>query len=262
MKVELRTKPGLVPAARAASVEGMPEYWLDSRRPLAALVFLAPLLLIYEVGVLWLGGPDPGAIRNGADCWIRYGFEQIGLDQAWLPPALIVSGLLLWHRYAGDTWRISGETLVGMLAESLLFAFFLVVIGQMTDFVFQSLGSPTLSVGPSAAARAITFVGAGIYEELLFRLCLLPACFGLFRLTGTSTNWAAVLAVLTTSLTFSMAHYVGPAADEMRLFSFTFRTLAGAFFATLFCLRGFGITVGCHAAYDLLVGVLLAARGA
>lgn len=261
MKVDVRPKPRGIPTVRAEPVEVPSEYWTESRRPLAALVFLAPLLLIYEIGVLWYGGPHSEAIRNGADCWIRCGFEQVGLDHAWLPPALIISGLLLWHRYVGDAWTISGETLVGMFAESLLFAFFLVMIGQMTDFVFQSLGSPTLSVPNSAAARAITFVGAGIYEELLFRLCLLPACFGLFRLTGTSNGWAAVLAVLTTSLTFSMAHYIGPAADEMRLFSFTFRTLAGAFFATLFCVRGFGITVGCHAAYDLLVGVLLAARG-
>jgi membrane protease YdiL (CAAX protease family) len=62
---------------------------------------------------------------------------------------------------------------------------------------------------------------------------------------------------LVTSLMFSLAHYVGPTAETMVLFTFTFRALAGVFFAALFVTRGFGITVGCHAAYDLLVGVLM-----
>ena len=65
------------------------------------------------------------------------------------------------------------------------------------------------------------------------------------------------MALLATSLLFSAAHYVGPAADTFSLFSFTFRLLAGLFFAVLFVIRGFGVTAGCHAAYDVLVGVLL-----
>jgi len=66
-----------------------------------------------------------------------------------------------------------------------------------------------------------------------------------------------VLAVFTTSVLFSAAHYVGPAADHLNLFSFVFRATAGVFFALLFVARGFGITAGSHAAYDLFVGVLI-----
>ena len=67
-----------------------------------------------------------------------------------------------------------------------------------------------------------------------------------------------MLAVVSTSLLFSLAHHVGPTGEALRLFPFTFRTLAGLFFAGLFVVRGFGITVGTHAAYDLLVGLLMA----
>jgi membrane protease YdiL (CAAX protease family) len=69
---------------------------------------------------------------------------------------------------------------------------------------------------------------------------------------------AAVMAAITTSFLFAIAHHVGPAADAFNLFSFSFRAAAGVFFAAVFLLRGFGITVGSHAVYDLLVGVLLA----
>ncbi|MGH7199742.1 MAG: CPBP family glutamic-type intramembrane protease, partial [Planctomycetaceae bacterium] len=220
------------------------EYWQQARRPLASLAFLVPLLLVYEIGVLRLSGGEPAALRNGADFWMRAALERIGLGSAAALPALVVLGLLAWQWCGKHRWRVSPHTLGGMLAESLLFAFVLVVMGQLQDLAFpRSAG--VLSLDGGAAARAITFVGAGVYEEFLFRLCLLPACLGLFRLSQLSPRWSAVLSVLATSLAFSLAHYAGPAGESFSLFTFSFRALAGAFFGALFLARGFGITVGC-----------------
>lgn len=235
------------------------EYWSQARQPLACLVFLAPLLLIYEFGVLWFGGRDPEAIRNGADYWMRTWLHQAGFNHWLLLPGLVVAGLLLWHLFGQHPWRVSIDTLVGMFAESLIFAFFLIVVGQLQDLVFQQWQSTTIlsTGGHSESARMITFIGAGVYEEVMFRLCLLPIAFSLFRLMSFGNRWSATLSILFTSLVFAMAHYVGPSADHFTLFSFTFRMLAGMFFASLFVVRGFGITVGCHAAYDLVVGALL-----
>mgnify|MGYP002526056220 CR=1 FL=1 len=235
------------------------EYWAQTRQPLLCLVFLFPLLAAYEVGVLMAGGDDVNAIRNGADFWMRDGLRLIGLDYALLLPGLVLAGLLLWHIVGRYPWKLPVETLVGMLAESLLFAFVLVIFGQLTDYLFRHAeAAVSMSVpGQADILRAITFLGAGVYEEFMFRLCLLPVCYGLFRLLQLQPKWSAGLSILVTSLVFSLAHYVGPSADTLVLFTFTFRALAGAFFAALFVVRGFGITVGCHAAYDLLVGILL-----
>ena len=252
------------PLAHAAEQQPVDDYWSQSRQPLMSLAFLAPLLVIYEAGALWLGSDGTVAIRNGADYWMRAGLDGLGFGPFLLLPGLIVGGLLGWHVFGKFPSRVSTETLAGMFAESLLFAFVLIVLGQLQDLLFQklSIGRTTLAIGEaSSLARAVTFVGAGIYEEVLFRMCLLPLCYGLFRVSRLSVAWSAVLAVLASSLIFSLAHYVGSGADTFSLFSFLFRALAGAFFAVLFCLRGLGITVGCHAAYDLLVGVLFAQGG-
>jgi membrane protease YdiL (CAAX protease family) len=248
-----------------------PDYWLLARRPLACLVFLLPLLAIYEAGVLWAGGENPATVRNGADAWMRSLLETAGVPFGFVLPALVVAVLMGWHVYFRHPWKVSGETLMGMFAESLLFAFALIVAGQLQNLAFEKLGNPEIPlavraaevppkgmVGGETAAEAITYVGAGIYEEVLFRLCLLPACFGLFRLLQLNITWSAVMAVVSTSLLFSLAHHVGPTGEAFRLFPFTFRLVAGLFFSALFVLRGFGITVGTHAAYDLLVGLLLA----
>jgi hypothetical protein len=106
-------------------------------------------------------------------------------------------------------------------------------------------------------ARCVLFVGAGVYEEFLFRLLLLPSLILLFTKGGVPAARAGLLAILWTSVLFSAAHYIGPGGDRFSLFTFLFRFLAGLFFATVFLHRGFGIVVGCHAAYDLLVGLML-----
>lgn len=237
------------------------DYWAESRLPLTSLVFLAPLLAIYEAGVIFLGGRAPDAIRNGADHWMRAWLGQAGLGQSLVLPGLILVGLLVWHVCAHYPSRVSVDTLAGMCAESLLFAFLLIVFAQCQEFLFQSIGRlQILSTIPRVVgARVVTYIGAGIYEEVLFRLCLLPALYGLFRLSRLSATWAAALAVLSSSLAFALAHHIGPSAEPLQLFTFTFRALAGSFFAVLFVMRGFGITVGCHATYDIVVGILFAA---
>ncbi|MGD9856717.1 MAG: CPBP family glutamic-type intramembrane protease [Planctomycetaceae bacterium] len=256
------------------------DYWSASRRPLASLIFLAPLLAAYELGVLWFDAAHIAAVRNGADTWMRTWLLQMGGDRPWMLPALIVAVLLGWHVCSQSDWRMSPETLVGMFAESLLGAILLLVMGQVLSLTFQRLGwLPTEMVDaalPSRIATAVGFLGAGIYEEVLFRLLMLPAVFGGLRMLLFPRRWAAVGAVLATSLLFSMAHYVEPAGSGVlpsfaafaaaanqvidtpaAWFGCGFRILAGLVFAVVFLVRGFGITVGCHVLYDLLVGVLI-----
>jgi hypothetical protein len=235
------------------------DYWQGTRRPLTCLVFLTPLLATYEAGVLWLGGRDADSLRNGADYWIRNALESLGLNSPWLLPGMIIVGLLVWHVARQETWRISGGVLGGMFVESLLFGVMLVVVGELEESAIRHLRAsvPAAIAAERLAPLAIMYVGAGIYEEVLFRLCLLPLCYGLFRASGLANGPASALAIVATSLAFALAHYVGPAGESFRLFTFWFRTMAGLFFAALFVLRGFGITVGAHAAYDLIVGLLL-----
>ncbi len=242
------------------------DYWQQSRLPWPSLVFLLPMLIAYELGVIWVGGPNAAKIRSGADVWLRGGLEAIGLGVGWLPPLLVVVGLLTWQWIERHPWRVSAETLAGMFAESVVFAFLLLLLGQLQSRIFSLANLDNsemhwvVALTPTEAAtfaRALGYVGAGIYEEVLFRLALLPASIALLRQPVMLRAWAAPLAVLVTSLLFSAAHHAGPSGEPFDLFRFCFRALAGGIFAGLFVLRGFGITAGSHALYDLLVGVLL-----
>ena len=98
-------------------------------------------------------------------------------------------------------------------------------------------------------------LGAGVYEELLFRLLMVPLLIGVLRLLRLRPTASMVGAVLLSSLVFAAAHHIPPYGETFSWFYFSFRVLAGIFFAVLFVYRGFGIAAGTHAGYDLLVGL-------
>jgi hypothetical protein len=235
-------------------------YFLATRHPWSCLLFLIPLLLAYEMGVIWLGGARPEALRNGADTWLRWGLERLGLTQFYCAPALVIVVLLLWSWLRGDRPGDSSfRVYCGMAFESIGFGFGLWKISQGLGPVLEGLGI-RLSVGmlPQSAPQIITFVGAGIYEEVLFRLMLFYVLAWSFRLIGLTPLVTAGLTALISALLFSAAHHVGPYGQPFNSYVFLFRVLAGLYFGLLYILRGFGIAVGTHAFYDVLVGVLMA----
>lgn len=241
------------------------DYWAISRQPLVSLAFVAPLLAVYETGVLALG---PKAIRNGADVWLRGLLELLDFGNYFLLPVLVIGILLGWHYTTRQSWRVPRGVLWGMALESVVLAFCLRGVSYVAAVVLQAGLGPIFSTPKTVAltpetsasvARMIGFLGAGVYEELLFRLILLCASAWLIRRSGAAGGAATVIAVLITSAVFAAAHYVGPYGEAIlwREFGFwyglTFRFVAGVFFGVLFVVRGFGIAAGSHAGYDILV---------
>lgn len=241
-------------------------YWVQSQRPLTALAFIAPLLVAYELGVLILG---PNAIRNGADVWLRQFLELAGFGQYFLLPVLCVFILLGWHYTTRQPWDVSPRVLQSMACECIILALLLrVILHIQSSFFDPALFSPDV-VPPAALSveaketfrRLVGFLGAGVYEELLFRLILLSSVAWFLRQLDATRTVSIVIAAIATSLFFAAAHYVGPHAEPFHWqsqwfwFTFLFRSLAGIFFSALFVLRGFGIAAGTHAGYDILVGL-------
>ena len=238
------------PPGAAADADAGWSYWALSRTPLTSLVFTLPLVIAYEGGVLVLGRGTP---RNGADVWLRQALDTAGFGSYFLLPVVTILGLLAWHHVEHDRWRFRPAVLLGMALECLVLAALLIGVARLQDRLWP-LGVAAADRG--MLARVIGFCGAGLYEEVLFRLLMLPAAAWLLgRLSGNGRPaWGP--GVVMSSLLFAAAHYVGPLGDTFTIYSFTFRFLAGVFFAVLLLIRGFGIAAGTHAAYDLLVGVL------
>lgn len=245
-------------------------YYDISRSPRYSVVFALPLLLGYEALAAALSGPAASSqVRNGADVLLKEAFIAVAGRNGPLVFIAAVIGIGIWF-VARDIKR-SGQgvrplVFGGMLAESIaLAAVFGIVIGTITMKLLGSLhflaitaGSP---IGPIAhmswATRLMLSLGAGLYEELLFRVLLVSAlAAGARAIFGWSVKGAGVFATVVGALIFSAFHYIGPFGDPFRLTSFTFRAISGVAFSALYLVRGFGITAWTHSLYDafLLLG--------
>ncbi len=215
-----------------------------------------PLLVLYEIG-LWI---VPNTVRNGADIWLRQWLDLLGLNSYFFLPVLTVLILLGWHHLTHQPWKLSAGVLYGMFAESVILGAFLVFLAQLQTTLFGSLQIDFLSLAARLQFQAllgqtVEFFGAGVYEEVLFRLMLLPLIIWILKPWVATINIRLTLGILISSLLFSAAHNVGAHGDTFEINRFMFRFGAGVLFSGLFILRGFGITVGAHALYDIFVGL-------
>src|SRR5947208_11900364 len=155
-------------------------YWQLSRAPRYSLLFALPLLVFYEVLAVFLAHGER-SVRNGADVILQSLFTAVA--GTWGPPlfmlCLIGGGLWLVARdMRAHGSRLKRWVFLGMLAESLLLALaFGIVVGGVTSGVLGLL--QTLALPPAAGldwwTRLMVSLGAGIYEERLFRLLLVTA---------------------------------------------------------------------------------------
>lgn len=237
----------------------MRTYLASTRHPWSCFLFLLPLLALYEGGLFWLGGDQASRLRNGADAWLRWAFEIFGAGHALAAPAVVLVVLLLWTwwRWA-DRPEDPVTTWFGMAFESTLFAIILWQFSRNFGPIIDGLGIKLqITVKSAPAGQILTFVGAGIYEEVLFRLGLFGGLVLLLRVVRIPWIAAWILAACASALAFAAAHHIGPYGEPMRADYFIFRTVAGLYFTILFVARGFGIAVGAHAGYDVLVGVVV-----
>jgi hypothetical protein len=218
-----------------------------------------PLLAGYEVGVLCLGGGHPEALRNGADNWVRCGLTALGLPFFWVPPLVLLLLLLAWNlRRNTDRPDDLVGVLSGMGIESVSFALGLWGVSRALYPLMRHLGVELAVSGPEtepALRQVVTYLGAGIYEEALFRLTLFSGLVWLLRRVEAPWILSVGLAATASATLFSAAHHLGPYGQPYGNYLFLFRLAAGVYFAMLYQFRGFGVAVGAHAVYNLMVSI-------
>lgn len=236
-------------------------YFNVSRAPRYSILFALPLLLGYEALAALLAQPGKGELRNGADALLRAAFTAVAgqYGGAIFMAAIILLGVgLVVRDLRASKDRLRPAVFAVMLAEAVaLAAVFGVVIGLTTAKLLGSLHVLSMQSGGGAIAqtswptRLMLSLGAGLYEELFFRVLLVTGLAAGARLAlGFGRRASGVLAAVVGAFIFSAFHYIGPYGDQLQLQSFVFRMLSGLAFSGLYLIRGFGITAWTHALYD------------
>jgi hypothetical protein len=241
-----------------------PGYLQRATLPLPALVLLLPMVVMYEVGTRYL----TTAARHGQDQQIiafskmQEFFHLFGATGRHLPALAVVASLLAWHIARNDKWRVDLATVVGMAVESVVLSLPVLLLGFLINRYFAlaaTSATPTsalTAMSDGVRDRLIMDLGAGVYEEFVFRLVL----FALFSLVlkdllKLHNGLVYLLMVVLSGILFSAYHYWNP-AEQWVWRIFAFRALAGAYFGIIFLFRGFGVTAASHAFYDIIITLL------
>jgi len=223
----------------------MGEYLRDSRRWETAVLLTVPLFAIYEIGLLLF---SDGSVRNAAEVMITR--ELLRLHGR--VGGLIVNGLVLLL-FAVAAWRGKGRLGPGLLVlvalEGLVWAQVLPLLARLVGWL-GALSVPTKAQVSDISLR----VGAGLYEELIFRLILVAGGYVLLhRACRVDRIWATVSVLILSSAAFSGFHHLGAFGEPWEVGVFTFRFLAGVFLGCLFISRGLAVTCWTHATSNVLL---------
>jgi membrane protease YdiL (CAAX protease family) len=212
-----------------------------------------PLLLLYEFLIIQTGS----SVRNGADVLLKVLMGFAGVHGLMGFTVLIFLGFswVVYRDTAAGGEHLKRRYFIFMFAESMLYAFILgpLVAGLTNRLLYAKLALPG---GVALKEQLIVSLGAGIYEELVFRFLLITALVWLFHKAMKLPQWvSAAFAIFWASFFFSAFHYVGVYAYDFQFSTFIFRLLAGVVLSLLFYFRGFGIVVYSHTVYDILISL-------
>lgn len=212
----------------------------------SSLVLMFPLVLAYEIGVLFAGRV------NGADLVTRAVYALAGSRAVYLVLyALVAIGFLVWIRQTRRWGTLRLELAGPVILEAALYA---LTLGAAVSLIVDRLFGLGLT-----APSVISAIGAGVHEELVFRLALIAGLVALAHHVdprsghGFGRRLAVALAIALSSLAFAAAHHLGPLGEPWTAHAFAFRAVAGAAFAAIFWFRSLAHAVYAHVLYDILV---------
>lgn len=224
---------------------GLDSYFRESRRVSTSLFFVGLLAIAHAVAVATADPPTLNAAESAlarllwwCDPSVRWvsAVGAVGFAAAW-------AGL---RRTATPIWRFA----LPLLTESLLYA---VLLGPLVGWMLGgwALSAPAGPRDAGAAAGILASVGAGLYEEVLFRFGLMGGLYAVLQ-TVTGRARALVFSLVVSALVFAAYHHVGPGADPPEPWIVGYRFLAGILLGALFAWRGLAVVVYAHAFYDVL----------
>ena len=206
----------------------------------ASLVLIFPVLLAYEIGVLFAGRV------NGADVVTRALYDALG-DRALylLVHATIALCFLLWIRRTQRWATLTLDVAAPVILEAAVYALTLGAFGTLVVDRLLGLGITGASI--------VSALGAGVHEELVFRLGVMTGLVAVLRRTELSPRVSFAIALAGSAVVFAAAHHAGAHGEPFTAHAFAFRIVAGTVFGAIFWHRSLAHAVYAHVIYDIVV---------
>lgn len=205
---------------------------------------------MYELLALFLFDDSSYIIRNSADILFRDIFSFIFKNTflTYNSILLILIFFIIIYNYNKNINKFKIGYIFLMLLEGIFYG--LILLFLLNGFNF-------LNFNNSFYFYDYTFMfysclGAGIWEEILFRLILLNIFLNFFHKFLNKSN-SFILSIFLSSFIFSLFHYIGSSGDVFILYTFIVRFIGGIYLSMIYLYRGLGISMVCHLIYDFVL---------
>ncbi|MBR9917310.1 CPBP family intramembrane metalloprotease [bacterium] len=230
-------------------------YFSDTKNLLYSFLISLPLFLAYELLIL-ISQPDSSQIvRISVDSWFKSVFSLFGVNAVSITLLIVaLFGMYILYKEREQLRELRFKYFPAMIGESTIYAVLVTLVATyFVSMVFAISANDPISALTGLQKFALS-LGAGLYEELFFRVILVSVLIWVFQKVFNNKNWAAITAaVILSAFLFSMVHYVGSMGDPFTLSSFAYRFVFGLMLNGIYVWRGFGIAAWTHALYDLMV---------
>lgn len=234
-------------------------YFSNTKNILYSFLFSLPLLLAYEILIL-IAQPDAQhAVRISVDIWFKQLFSLFSVNTVSVTLLIaFLAGLVILYRERHRLRTLKFRYFPYMLAESFVYSVAALFLAQYLLTLILQLAAAEPAAALTGMQKLALSLGAGLYEELFFRVILVSVLLMVFERIFKGAKWAAAAAAMVVSaLLFSAVHYIGEMGDLFTLSSFLFRFIFGLILNGIYIWRGFGIAAWTHALYDIIVMLIL-----
>ena len=231
----------------------MNPYFSQTKSLTYSYLIALPLLIMYEVFILISQPESGGFVRISTDIWIKWVFAGFGFDTLKFTVALaLLLGLIVFFKERPNPVRVRGRFFLYMILESTIYA--IVIAMLISGFLGLIFNADAEGINSLMKFQQLALsIGAGLYEELIFRVLLVNGLIIIFGWMSFGNGWKHVGAMILAALILSAVHYLGSYGDQFTLSSFMFRFLFGLALNGLLIFRGFGIAAWTHSMYDVIV---------
>ncbi len=229
-------------------------YIKDTDNLLYSFLVSVPLFLLYEFLIIITQPSGEAIVRISVDVWMKTLFTYLGVNALSFSLLLVLLlGFVIIYKERHRLKSLQFSYFPMLILEAIFYAVIVAFISRtLVTSIFAMFASDPIQSLPVLQQIALS-LGAGLYEELFFRV-ILVSLFTLIFTKLMGKKWAGITAaILLSALLFSAVHYIGNMGDAFTLSSFIYRFVFGLLLNGIYVARGFGVAAWTHAIYDIMV---------